>query len=68
MESKKNKKLPVSNCESCEFYDFDEDYDAYVCAKNLDQDDLVRFLHGDTAHCPYYRFFDEYKSIVHKQI
>lgn len=62
------KKLPASNCESCEFYDYDEDYEAYVCTKNLDQDELARFVLGDTARCPYYRFFDEYKSIVHKQI
>ena len=24
-------KKPVTNCESCEFYDWDEDMDAYVC-------------------------------------
>jgi hypothetical protein len=28
---------------------------------------MVRFLSGRTAACPYYRFYDEYKS-VHKQI
>ena len=33
----------------------------------LDEDDMVRFLSGRTASCPYYRFYDEYKS-VHKQI
>lgn len=62
-----NQKKLASNCESCEFYDYDEDADAYFCMQNLDQDDLSRFLQHNTTFCPYYRFYDEYKS-VHKQI
>ena len=34
---------------------------------NLDEDEMVRFLSGRTQSCPYYRFYDEYKS-VQKQI
>ena len=56
-----------SNCESCEFYDYDEYLDAYVCDLRLDEDEMSDFLGGNTASCPYYRFYDEYKS-VHKQI
>ena len=62
------KKQIATNCESCEFYDYDEDVDAYVCNMNLDEDEMYRFLQGRNASCPYYRYFDEYKSIVHKQI
>ena len=54
-------------CESCVFYDYDEDYEAYVCTMNLDQDEMGNFLSGNTKGCPYYRFYDEYKS-VQKQI
>jgi len=61
-----NKKT-AANCESCVFYDYDEEFEAYVCAVNLDQDDLADFLAGTTRSCPYYRFYDEYKS-VQKQI
>ena len=61
-----NKKA-AANCESCVFYDYDEDYEAYVCTMNLDQDEMGAFLSGNTRSCPYYRFYDEYKS-VHKQI
>ena len=61
------KKQRVSNCESCEFYDYDEYLDAYICTQNLDQDEMAQFLGRNTASCPYYRFYDEYKS-VHKQI
>lgn len=64
---KNEKKAPASNCESCVFYDYDEEYEAYVCEVNLDQDDLADFLAGTARNCPYYRFYDEYKS-VQKQI
>ena len=57
----------ATNCESCVFYDYDEDMESYVCTVNLDQDDMGHFVSGTTKACPYYRFYDEYKS-VHKQI
>ena len=66
-ENGKTEKKQIGSCESCEFYDYDEDMDAYVCCMALDEDDLVNFLSRNTSHCPYYRYYDEYKS-VHKQI
>ena len=57
----------AANCESCVFFDYDEDIEANVCTVNLDQDEMAGFLSGRTRQCPYYRFYDEYKS-VHKQI
>ena len=61
------KKPAVTRCEDCEFYDYDEELDAYVCDMSLDEDEMVSFLAGNTARCPYFRYYDEYKS-VHKQI
>ncbi len=61
------KKMVSGTCDTCVFYDYDEDYDAYVCCMNLDEDEMVAFLAGHTRACPYYRFYDEYKS-VQKQI
>ena len=58
---------PSGSCESCEFYDYDEYIDEYYCKVNLDEDDMVRYLTGTNKGCPYYRFYDEYKS-VQKQI
>ena len=58
---------PKSSCESCEFYQYDEFTDDYSCAMNLDEDEMITFLSGNTKSCPYYRYYDEYKS-VHKQI
>ena len=57
------KKRVESNCDTCEFYDWDEYNEEYSCAAKLDEDDMVRFLSGRTASCPYYRYYDEYKSV-----
>ena len=56
-----------TNCESCEYYDYDEDWGEYVCNMDLDEDEMVRFLSGRSFSCPYYKFYDEYKT-VQKQI
>jgi len=55
------------NCETCEFYDYDEYTDSYHCTVSLDEDEMNDFLGQNTGSCHYYRFYDEYKS-VHKQI
>lgn len=62
-----NSKRKGGTCESCEFYDYDEYLDEYGCDIHLDEDEMLRFLSGNTQNCPYYRYYDEYKS-VHKQI
>lgn len=66
MDERKSKKA-AGACDTCVFYDYDEDYDTYSCRVNLDQDEMSRFVTHRTASCPFYRFYDEYKS-VHKQI
>ena len=66
MEKRKEASYATS-CESCVYYDYDEYYEEYSCTMSLDEDEMRRFLTKETASCPYYRFFDEYKS-VHKQI
>ena len=64
---KEKKKQRAVRCEDCEFYDYDEEYDAYICQVSLDEDEMADFVAGQTGRCPYFRFYDEYKS-VHKQI
>ena len=41
-------------------------YEYYVCDLNLDEDDMVRFLTGNTKGCPYYQLYDEYKVVRHQ--
>lgn len=58
--------MAQANCEYCIYYEYDELYDCYTCGADLDQDELSRFITGDSGDCAYYRPGDEY-TIVHKQ-
>lgn len=53
-------------CESCAHFDYDEDYEEYVCTAGFDEDDMYRYLDSSHFECPYYRPYDEYK-IAQKQ-
>ena len=50
------------NCELCQFYDYDEESEEYVCTASMDEDDYVRFLERHSRDCPFFRFQDDYKS------
>lgn len=52
-----------ANCESCEYYQYDEYTDTYTCVMNLDEDEMAGFLQNSTSNCHYYKFYDEYKSV-----
>jgi hypothetical protein len=58
------KKIKPS-CDICEFFDYDEEGEEKVCCIHLDEDELAGYLSG--RECPYFRFYDEYKS-VQKQL
>lgn len=36
----------MTQCETCCFYNYDEEYDEYICDVDLDEDEMVRFLSG----------------------
>ena len=59
--------MRASNCETCMNYEYDEEYEYYVCTKNLDEDEMYHFVKGEFSHCPYYQYGDEYQ-IVRKQM
>ena len=42
----------AANCESCMNYEYDDDYECYVCTQDLDEDEMVRFVQGDFRECP----------------
>ena len=56
-----------SDCNNCNFYVFDEEYEDYYCQVNMDEDDYVRLLTDQRYSCPYYQSDDEYK-VVRKQM
>ena len=50
-------------CENCEYYDYDEEYEMYICTQNMDEDEMSRFMQTSYKSCPYFKFYDEYKSV-----
>ena len=57
------KKKQQGSCESCMYYEYDEDYECYVCEVNLDEDEMARFMEDRFYDCPYYRLGDEYMIV-----
>ena len=61
------KRKERGSCETCAFYVYDDEYGAYLCDMNMDEDDYVRIMSDRYYQCPYYRNGDEY-AVVRKQI
>ena len=60
------KKAVTTCCEDCVYYDYDEYTDDFSCQMSLDEDELERFMRRTVSGCPYYKFYDEYKSVRHQ--
>lgn len=57
----------TTECDRCMYYEYDEEYECYVCSVYMDEDEVARFLQRKNKKCPYFRQGDEYQ-IVKKQI
>ena len=49
-----------NECETCWYYDYDEEYDEYYCKMDLDEDEVYRLYTRPKERCPYYRQGDDY--------
>ena len=58
--------MSASNCESCAYFAWDEEYECYTCEQDLDEDELGRFVQDAYYDCPYYRNGDEYAIVRHQ--
>ena len=58
--------MAKTNCEDCMNYEYDEEYDEYLCSVDLDMDEAEAFLARRSQNCPFYRPGDEY-TIVKEQ-
>ena len=61
---KKNKER--ISCETCAFYVYDDEYGAYLCDMNMDEDDYERIMSDRNYEGPYYRQGDE-EDVVRKK-
>lgn len=59
--------MKKTTCETCMYFEYDKEFECYVCQMNLDEDEMFRFMQNTFDNCPYYKFGDEY-TIVRKQI
>ena len=48
-----------TNCEFCMNYYYDDEYECYCCAINLDEDEMYRFTMGSNDNCHYFRMGDD---------
>ena len=55
-----------SECDTCWYFDYDEEVDEYLCMMDLDEDEMYRFMTSGKSHCPYYRQGDDY-TLARKQ-
>ena len=56
----------VNECDTCWYFDYDEEYDEYYCMMDLDEDEYYRVISSPSAHCPFYRQGDDY-TLARKQ-
>lgn len=63
---KKNDATTQANCDYCSYYMYDEEDESYYCEKDLDEDEMYRFLSGTQKECPYFRLDDEYAVVRHQ--
>lgn len=61
------KKKSANSCETCTYFTFDDELEAYVCDMDLDEDEYYRLLTDRDFSCPYWRLGDEY-AVVRKQM
>lgn len=64
---KKKKTIKATPCETCTYYDVIDDDGTLGCVVDVDEDDMYRERADLRSNCPFYKFYDEYKS-VQKQI
>lgn len=52
--------MTQTECDTCWYFDYDEEYDEYCCMMDLDEDEFYRYVVSGRQHCPFYRQGDDY--------
>ena len=60
MPKKQNLSTP---CETCPYYDVIYDDGTMGCTVDIDEDDCYLEKEGSRRGCPFYKFYDEYKTV-----
>lgn len=62
-KQKKTKKNKPTPCETCAYFDMIYNDGTMGCTIDIDEDDAYREREDRRHGCPYYKFYDEYKSV-----
>lgn len=62
-KSTKSKEKSKSQCETCVYFDVIDEDGTLGCTVDIDEDEAYRQSADRTYRCPYYKFYDEYKSV-----
>ncbi len=57
------------DCETCVYYEYDDDDEAYYCSVSMDEDDYARMMQtgrAQRAECPFYLYDNEYEVVKHQ--
>ncbi len=57
----------ADRCDQCTYFVEDDEYGDY-CSLSLDEDEMEKFLTGNTEQCHYFRLYDEYKIVQKNKI
>ena len=52
--------MATNECDTCWYYDYDEEYDEYYCMMDLDEDEYYGIYASGQTKCPFYRQGDDY--------
>ncbi len=52
--------MGCDDCETCWYYEYDEEFDEYYCMMDLDEDEIYRRQTERNGRCIYYRQGDDY--------
>ncbi len=58
--------MASQQCETCANYAYDEEFDEYYCAVELDEDEYYNYISDHHSACPYYKNGDEYAVVKHQ--
>ena len=45
--------MDSTECETCWYYDYDEEYDEYYCMMDLDEDEVYRIANSPPGTAPF---------------
>ena len=53
-------------CDSCNYYEYDENDECYYCSVDMDEDDYEKLITGSFKDCPFYVSDNEYEIVKHQ--